>query len=138
VFDPRSFAAAWASERGVVPLPPAAPHRERRTLVAAVIGALAIAALAAGVAILSTRHGAAQVALAAPFTIRPAIAAHRLHPLRPNAPIPRLFLTPVRGRIGVDHHSTGWILLVIGLAGMSASAIVWQRWWPPRGRYSTP
>jgi hypothetical protein len=140
VFDPRSFATAWASERGVIPPPPATPSRNRRTLVAAIIGALAIAALAAGIAILSTRHGTAQVALASPFKVRPVIAAHRVHPLRPGATVPRFFFPPVRSRlvrVGVDPQPAGWILLVLGLVGTAASLILWQRWWPLRTRYTT-
>jgi hypothetical protein len=139
VFDPRSFAATWASERGVIP-PPAPPPRDRRTLVAAVIGALAIAALAAGVAILSTRHGATQVALASPFKLRPVIAAHRLHALRPGVTVPRFFFPPVRSRlvrVGVDPQPAGWILLVLGLVGTAASLILWMRWLPLRRHYTT-
>jgi hypothetical protein len=132
VFDPRSFAAAWASERGVVPPATVTPHRDRRTLVSVVIGAFAIAALAAGLAILSTHHAESRVALAAPFKFRPATVPPGPFPLRPREVIPRLFITPVRARPGDDSHSAGWILLSVGLAGMAASLIVWRRWLPLR------
>jgi hypothetical protein len=145
VFDPRSFAASWASERGVIPPHAAAPSRDRRTLVAAVVGALAIAALAAGIAILSTQHGATRIALPQRFELRPALGAFRFPRLRPGA-TPRLWVRPLRPvmlphrqvlvtRGGVDRAPAGWILLGLGLAGMAASLVVWTRV-PFRRRYA--
>jgi len=137
VFDPRSFAATWAAERGVVP-PPAAPaRRSRRALVAAVIGAFAIVTLFAGIAVLTARP-TKQVTIASPFRI----AAHRLVLPGANSPPPRLFFTPARpvpaGLVssGLDLQPVGWILLAIGLAGIAVSILVWGRF-PLRRRYTT-
>jgi hypothetical protein len=141
VFDPRSFAASWATERGVIPPPAARPAHGRRTLVAAVVGALAIAALASGIAILSTPHGGvSQVAIASPFRFRPPVAAHLLPRLRAGAP-KRFSWTPVDGKVlvplkpipvgvvqpGVDLQPVGLLLVLLGIAGIAVSLVVWMR-----------
>ncbi len=137
VFDPRSFAAGWASERGVIP-PPAAPApRSHRPLVAAVIGALAIVTCFAGIAVLTARP-TKQVTIASPFRV----AAHRLVLPGTQAPLPRIFFTPPRpvpvGLVtsGLDLQPVGWILLAIGLVGIVVSILVWGRF-PLRKRYRT-
>jgi hypothetical protein len=149
VFDPRSFAAAWASERGVTPTPAGPPPRSHRTVVAAVIGALSILVLAAGIAVLTARP-TKQIAIASPFALRPAIAAHR-QVLPGGTILPRFFFTPVGRKLrfpprpvpagllrsGIDLQPIGWILVVIGLVGIAGSIVVWQRF-PLRRRYATP
>lgn len=138
VFDARSFAAAWAAERGVIPSPPAPAPRGHRTFVAAVTGALAIVALFAGIALLTARH-TTQITIASPFRLPPAIAGHRLPP-RAGSTLPRFFLTPVHGkfvfpskpipggiaRSGLDLQPLGWPLLALGLAGIAASILIWR------------
>jgi hypothetical protein len=122
VFDPRSFAAAWASERGVVPAPAAPPRRSRRTLVAAVIGVLAIIALFAGVAVLTGRH-TTQVSITSRSALpRLFVPLHgkRLFPVRPVLPAGVV-------RSGLDLQPAGWILLALGLGGIATSVVVWQR-----------
>jgi hypothetical protein len=143
VFDPRSFAATWAAERGVIPSSAApAPHRHR-TLVAAVIGALAIVTLFGGIAVLTARH-TTQVTIASPFRI----AAPRL--VKPGAGLPRYFFPRLHGtvmfpskpvpaglvRSGLDLRPVGWILVAIGLVGIAASILVWRQL-PERRRYTT-
>jgi hypothetical protein len=135
VFDARSFAVAWASERGVVPAPAAPPRRARRTLVAAVIGALALVALFAGIAVLTGRE-TTQVSIASPRTF----FAPRLVKPVPNPNAPGLWFIPVHGKVlaplkpipaglvrsGVDLQPVGWILVALGLAGIASSAFVWR------------
>lgn len=122
VFDPRSFAASWASERGVIP-PQAGPApRSHRTLVTAVIAAVAVVALFAGIAVLTGRH-----------TTEVSIVSRSALP-RFAAPVRVKFLFPVRPvlptgavRSGVDLQPVGWILVVLGLGGIATSLLVWQR-----------
>jgi hypothetical protein len=149
VFDARSFAAAWASERGVIPAPAAPAPRGHRAVVAAVTATLAIMALLAGIAVLTVRP-AKQITIASPFRLRPAVAAHRLPPAGTNSTLPRFFFTPVRGkalfpprivpaglvRSGLDLRPVGWILVILGLAGIVASILIWPGS-PLRRRYTT-
>ena len=140
IFDPRSFATAWASERGVIPPPPAPARRSHRTLVAAVIAALALVALFAGIAILTGRQ-TTQVSIASAVTFRPAF---RLVKPGGGAKVHRFFIAPVYQRpipaglvrSGIDVKPAGWILLALGLAGIAASALIWLRI-PLRRRYTT-
>ena len=137
VFDPQSFAARWAAERGVIP-PPAPPEaRSHRTLVAAVIGALAVVALFTGIAVLTAR-ATKQVTIAYPFRV----AVHRLVLPGTKPPLPRVFFPPARPipaglvRSGLDLQPVGWILVAIGLAGIAASILLSRRF-PVRRRYTT-
>lgn len=145
VFDARSFAATWAAERGVVPSPPAPAPRSRRTLIAAVTGALAVVTLFAGIAVL-TATPTKQVTIASPFRV----AVHRLvKPATGGPAVPRFFITPVHGKVvfpakpipaglvrsGIDLQPVGWILVAIGIAGVAGS-LFWLRV-PLRRRYTT-
>ena len=149
VFDPRSFAAAWASERGVVPSPAEAPSRSHRTLAAAVIGAFATAALVAGIALLSVRDATTKIAIASQWRLGPAIAAPRLVLPRGSSTVPRRFflkpahrmlLLPPRNvpaglvRSGVDLQPAGWMLLGLGFAGIAAAVLLWRGFALPRRR----
>jgi len=145
VFDAGSFAATWASERGVIP-PSAAPApRSHRTLVAALIGLVAFVALFAGIAVLTGRN-TTQVTIASPFRI----AAPRLVKPETGLAPPRSFGLPTRGRevfplrpipaglvrSGLDLQPAGWILVAIGLVGIAVSFLVWRQF-PLRRRYTT-
>jgi hypothetical protein len=73
-FDPRSFAAAWAAERGVIqPPPPTAQSSPRRSRMPAAIAAFAlIAIIGAVLAILASPSRPGRLAFASPF--RPALS----------------------------------------------------------------
>src|SRR6266516_556314 len=69
-FDPRSFAASWAAERGVIPQPPplsrdTIPQRSRMR--AAIAAFALIAIIGAVLAIIASPSGPGRVALAPPF-----------------------------------------------------------------------
>jgi hypothetical protein len=135
VFDAPSFAAAWASERGVIPPPSDPSPRRYRTLGAAVTGALAIGVLLVGIAILTGRP-VKEVSVASPLRFRPPIAAHRLILPGAKSTAPRFFVTPAPVGIvqsGLDIRPAGWILLVLGLTGIAASILLW-RGFPLRSR----
>lgn len=130
-FDPASFAAAWAAERGVVP--PARPGRSRRARVVATIALPAAVAVVGAVLALTAGSGSARVALARPVAARPFL----VRPFRVVGP-PRLalrrgrvFIAPafryaVRVRGGDDGQRTAGItLLAVGLTGLVAAALYW-------------
>lgn len=130
VFDARSFAAAWASERGVIPSSAAPARRSHRTLVAAVIAALAIVALFAGIAVLTGRP-TKSVSIASRSALPRFFRPVHGKTLFPFAPVP----TPIV-RSGVDVQPAGWILVVLGIGGIATAVLVW-RGVPPRRRYWT-
>ena len=82
VFDPRSFAASWAAERGVIPVPPSRGNARRRPLIFVVFTALAGIALVVTALLLLTgkptvsvvASGAAPPHLSSPI---PAPSYHR-------------------------------------------------------------
>jgi hypothetical protein len=123
VFDPAGFAAAWATERGVIPAPPAPIRSGRRwAALAALVSFAAVTAIGAGIAVLAF-HGADVVAVA-------------------RAGSPRGFLSQVSGfsrPVGspdADLRPVAVALLAVGLAGIALTAVLWSR--NARGRGSGP
>jgi hypothetical protein len=99
-FDPRSFAASWAVERGVVP-PPLTDQPPTRSLIhPALIGA--------ALAFFPSRHDS--VSAAPQFVPR-------------LKPMPPAFAVPGNGS-GVDVHAVGLILLIVGIVGIIISMLI--------------
>ncbi|HST26312.1 MAG TPA: hypothetical protein VLJ76_09985 [Gaiellaceae bacterium] len=124
--DPTSFAAAWAAERGVIGLRDD-PHRFewRRGLVPVVL-LLAVAAVAAGVAILATRPGSSSVS---PLAVGrgPGAQVWTATPARPRS----LVLTPVQTMFFAPSHGSNastvaWIFIAVGGAGVVLTAVSWR------------
>jgi hypothetical protein len=113
-FDPRSFAASWAAERGIIPAP-AGPGN--RPLVLVVFTALV--ALAVIVAALLLVTGQPRVGVVASGTAQPRLAT-------PPAPF---FVRPGSGRL-VLHTSAStpveWILLLLAVAALGFAAWLWS------------
>jgi hypothetical protein len=107
-FDPRSFAASWAAERGVIPPPPPPGTRPKRPLIH-----LALAAL-----VLLAATGAALAIFASPHETAPALFASRPHP----QVLPRTIVAPAVGS-GVDFHRVGLILLIVAIVGITLSLL---------------
>jgi hypothetical protein len=115
--DPRSFAASWATERGIVPAPPGREKRRRtpRTLVAFAC----LAAITVIVAALLLATGEPKVALTSRTTrsrgglVLPSGTVHRVQ-ASAAAPVE-------------------WILLFVALAALGFSVWLWLRWgrWRP-------
>ncbi len=133
--DPRAFAASWADERAVIPLAGSTARLPGRTLILAAIAALTIiTAVGAGLVLLaspraSAPQAASDVLLAAapePTSIRmvapPPISpdgSARVWILRDG----RVTVTPIGGS-GVEIHTVGSILLIVGIVGVIASLLL--------------
>jgi hypothetical protein len=123
-FDPRSFAASWAAERGVIPPPPPTERPRRRPIRAAIVALTVIAVI-----------GAALLIFESPESSAPAIIKSPSGPMV----VPRGFVVPGDGS-GVDIHRLGSILLFAGVVGIILSALflawssgVARGHWSPRG-----
>jgi hypothetical protein len=119
-FDPRSFAASWATERGVThpPSPVAKSHRSLRSLVPVAVGCVAAVVIVAGaVALLAAgRSAMTQVAVASPIDPRHA----------PPAATP-VFPAPIDG--GGYHHALGFAVLLAAMVAVLVLAILyWSPW----------
>jgi hypothetical protein len=114
--DPRSFAASWAAERGVIPAP--SPAKGRRTPFALVVFT-AVAAIAAVVAALLLATGEPKVTLTATTT-------------RSHLPTPRGGVAPPSSTVHQVQASAAapieWILLFVAIAALAFSVWLWLRW----------
>jgi hypothetical protein len=127
-FDPRSFAASWASERGVTEPPPPSRTPSRRSLVLAAgaalliavsVGGLAMLASSSGVAIFASRAGG-RLAIPAPSLPRPPAVAVMPFGLRQSTS-------------RVDVHAVGWLLVIGGIVGIVFLLVLWS--WAGPGRW---
>ncbi|HLX19188.1 MAG TPA: hypothetical protein VKR23_03455 [Gaiellaceae bacterium] len=149
VFDPRSFAEAWARERGVVPL---APDRPR--VPALFVGALAafLALAVAGAVVLAAGGGSSSTRVAvAAFGVAKAPPRFQVLPKKlrtlpggqrvvvPSL-LPRFRIAPafaprkiaVAGGGGPAEPRAGFVLLAVGLFGAVVTLLSWL--WIGRGR----
>jgi hypothetical protein len=119
-FDPPSFAATWAAERGIVPKqqPNQTRPRRRPVFLSAFTGAAAIALIVASALLLT---GEPKLTLATSGT-RP----HLLRPLPPG----------IGGQVHATSASTPieWILLILAIIALGFAA----RLWSTRGRSQPP
>jgi hypothetical protein len=144
VFDATSFAAAWASERGVVPPAPRPATARRSPLLAAALAVMALLAIAAGIAILSARSGPVRVAVGPPFgvprsvVVRPRPIPFRIvgrnggHVFRPPFPVVPYPIPNRAVAVGVssfDLRPVGWLLVAVGIAALVGAALSrpWSR-----------
>jgi hypothetical protein len=112
IFDPRSFAAAWAAERGVIPPASSTGTQPKRPLVLAAIAALAVIAVTGAALAIFARSGSVAM-----------------------VPSPRPRLSPPPGNGPLDAHLSdldvrriGATLLLVGLVGIALSAVYWFAW----------
>lgn len=117
VFDPRSFAASWAGERGIIPGPPRRAKARRRPLV--LVAFTSIAAITVIVAALLLLSGGPKVSLVASGAPRPHFR---------SAPPPHIVLPPdgqVHGNAAVPVE---WILLFLAIIALGFAAWLWSSW----------
>jgi len=140
-FDARSFAAAWARERGIVPVassPVAAPQRRRSWLLPALVAAFALVALVGAVLAIkgdpppSVNVRVAAAAGAHVRFFRPGqLPRARIHG------VPGAILVPPSGKVTVVQvRPVGIVLLIVGLVGAAVSLVIWAPWRRPRARSS--
>jgi hypothetical protein len=125
-FDPRSFAASWAAERGIIPVPAGRENSRRRPLV--LVAFTAFAAIALIVAALLLATGQPRLSVVASRTVRPSFSTPpAAFFVRPG---PRqLVLPPTSASTPVE-----WILLLLAIV-----ALVFAAWlWSSRGRSTLP
>jgi hypothetical protein len=120
VFDPRSFAASWAAERGVIPLAPQRETVSRRPLALLALATVLVIALIVGALALLTSHSRV-----APVGITPAPS----HP--PSAP--SFGALAVHGG-PVTATAVVGSLILLAIAALALAA--WSRW--VRSRPPTP
>jgi hypothetical protein len=115
-FDPRSFAASWATERGIIPVP---PNRRARRRPLFLVAFTALAAVTLIVAALLLLTGQPKVSLVASRT--------RTHLQAPPALVP-----PGTGRQVLSTANTSapveWILLFLAMAALGFAAWLWVSW----------
>lgn len=123
--DPRSFAASWAAERGIIPVPPSRGKARRRPVVLAAFTALAAIALIVAALLLLT--GQPKVTLVtsgtAPPHVPPPTAAPSVLPGPGHQVLRTSASTPVE-----------WILLVLAIVALGFAAWLWSS----RGRSRAP
>jgi hypothetical protein len=126
-FDPRSFAASWAAERGIIPAPALRSPIRRRPLV--LLAFTAVAAIALIVAALLLVSGQPRVSIVATRTAHPRFITP-----------PNFFVGPPGTRRIVLHAGTSasasapvdWILLLFAIVALGFAAWLWSRWSRPR------
>jgi hypothetical protein len=121
-FDPRSFAASWAAERGIIPDPPARPGARRRPR--ALVAFTALAALVLLVAALLLVTGEPKVSVVtrtgSPHFVGPPPSASI--PPGPGGTVLRTSAsTPVE-----------WILLLLAIVALAFAVWLWSSWGRPR------
>jgi hypothetical protein len=120
VFDPRSFAASWAAERGIIPDPPSPATARLRPR--GLVAFTALAALALVVAALLLATGEPKVSV----VTRTAAAPHFV------GPPPAASSVPPGPSALVLHTSASapveWILLLLALVALAFAAWLWSSW----------
>jgi len=153
VFDPRSFAASWAAERGVIPEAPAkAGMFGGSPFLAAIVALSVVAAIGAGMVIAAHvgPHGSVAVAPGPYGGPRPPfppcfqkvlpslgqairscqVRIKGMEVVRPAFPPIKAAFAPVDGS---SLNAVGWILLGVGLIGIIVLLLVR---WASNGRWS--
>jgi hypothetical protein len=126
--DPRSFAASWARERGIVPAPPSREKGRRRPL--ALVAFTAFAAIAVIVAALLLATGEPKVTLNA--SRRPPLHLPA-PPAGPSVPAGTGHRVQAAAAAPVE-----WILLFVAIAALGFSVWLWLRWRRPRPPIASP
>jgi hypothetical protein len=111
VFDPRSFAASWAAERGIIPQTPRQETGSRKPLaLVALVTVSAIALIVGALALLTSRD---KVAVAAPSHLPSAPPAPGFGPLAVHG-----------GPVAAT--AVAWILILLAIAALVLTA--WSTW----------
>lgn len=109
-FDPRSFAASWAAERGVIPPPPGRGARRRPRALVAFTAVAALAVVVAALLLVTGEPRASVVTVGKPRNdLSPPLAGrHVLH---------ASLAAPVE-----------WLLLFLAVVALGFAAWLWSSW----------
>jgi hypothetical protein len=136
--DPRSFAASWATERGVIgPGRTKASAGKRSFVLLAIALSLSIAAVAAGIAILATpaETSSALPRLSSSLGTRGLLWVSALPSLEaglPNTVVKEVVVRPpYLDGSDTGTHTIAWALLVAGILAFTLSSLYWLRRGPP-------
>jgi hypothetical protein len=136
VFDPKTFAANWAAERGVIPPPAARRRRPSNSWFVAAVVASALVAIVGALLVLFTPPPHARVAVA---PVPPMLALPHLRDVTPGefgAPPPPVRLRIQRLAVNVNGprdevHTIGSVLVIVGVAGIVLLTL-FSLWTPVR------
>jgi hypothetical protein len=121
VFDPHSFAAAWAGERGIIPAPTGRRNARRRPLVLVAFTALAALTLIVAALLLATGQPRVSIGASGP---RP--------PYLSSPPASVVPAGPGRHDLGNPSAPVEWILLFLAIVALGFAAWLWSSWSRPR------
>lgn len=133
---PRSFATAWAAERGVIQRPPPGGHGlPRRSRMLAAFGAFALAAIVGGVLVViaspvDERGDAIEAIMVSP---PPSDVPQTVRVVMPPAPDARIVAVEIDNSDMVT-STVGLVLLIAGLSGVVPLTMFWL--WGDPGRWS--
>jgi hypothetical protein len=113
VFDPRSFAASWAAERGVIPPASSTGGQAKQPLILAAIAALAVIAVTGAALAIFVRSGSVAMVPS---------------PRRRLSPPPDISQALHAHLSALDVRRIGATLLLVGLVGIGLSALYWFAW----------
>ena len=116
--DPRSFAASWAAERGIIPAPPSRRNARRRPLILLAFTALAAIVLIVAALLLLTGQPKATLATSGP---QPHLQSQGAAPFVPFGPGRQLLL----GNLSAPVE---WILLFFAIVALGFAAWLWSSW----------
>jgi hypothetical protein len=116
--DPRSFAASWAGERGIIPEPPSRGNARRRPL--ALVAFTAFAAVVLVVTALALLTGQPKAALVTSQTLGPHVHSASMAPLMPFGT--RRHVLP----LGNPSAPIEWVLLVFAIVALGFAAWLWS------------
>jgi hypothetical protein len=119
IFDPGSFAAAWATERGIIPVRPTRGNTGRRPLV--LVAFTAFAAIALVIAALLILTGEPKLSVVTSRTGQPHLPSVPPSPFGPTGPS-RLVPQPNTSA------PVEWILLFFAIIALAFAAWLWSRW----------
>ncbi len=131
VFDARSFAASWATARGLVPCEHPAPGGIRTRWAVAVSALVSFVAGAAGLVLLARRQGAsvASAVFRRSFHLSvPGFSGPRSFRIGPHLPGSTIFLR------SSGFQALGVILVLVGVIGLGLTLWLWKPWSTRRGR----
>ena len=119
-FDPRSFAASWAAERGIIPAASDPAARRRRPFVLVAFTAIAaITLVVAALLLLTGEPKVSVVSVHAPRAELPAPPAGFVLPAGPR----REILPEPNASAPVE-----WILLILAVIALGFAAWLWASW----------